>query len=102
MASHYRLYYFNMRGRAEPIRLIFVAAGQKFNDHRFEMADWPDHKNYSPTGSCPFLEISEAERISSAHRKHSAIRTEYNEHNFTLCQSSSIGEKSLLNASYHF
>lgn len=55
--SEYKLYYFNGRGRAEFIRLIFVAAGQKFEDVRFAGEEWPAHKAKSPTGQAPFLEI---------------------------------------------
>ena len=37
--SSYKLYYFNVRGRAEISRLIFNAAGVEFEDVRVE--DWP-------------------------------------------------------------
>lgn len=57
--SQYKLYYFNAKGRAEPIRLIFAAAGQKYEDIRFERDEWPQHKPKSPTGQSPFIEINE-------------------------------------------
>lgn len=41
---NFKLNYFNGRGRAETIRLVFAAAGQKYEDTRFEMADWPSKK----------------------------------------------------------
>lgn len=40
--SDYKLTYFNARGRAEFVRLIFAAAGQKFTDER--ISDWPKGK----------------------------------------------------------
>jgi hypothetical protein len=111
---HYKLFYFNARGRAEPIRFIFAASGNTFEDVRFERDQWPQYKLQSPSGQCPFLEVtqislktlindglfykktikkvSEGERLSSAHRKPSAIKTEYNEKNFSLGQSSAIGK----------
>ena len=40
---NYKLNYFNGRGRAEISRLIFAAAGVKFEDNRIE--DWPKAKS---------------------------------------------------------
>jgi len=40
----YKLIYFNVRARAEPIRLIFAAAGVPYEDYRIEKVDWPDFK----------------------------------------------------------
>jgi glutathione S-transferase len=55
--STYKLYYFNGRGRAEVSRLIFAAAGQKFEDIRFEQNQWPSHKGETPLGQVPVLEF---------------------------------------------
>ena len=54
---HYKLYYFNGRGRAELSRLIFAAAGQKYEDIRFERDEWPQYKRRSPLGHAPYLEV---------------------------------------------
>jgi glutathione S-transferase len=54
--STYKLYYFNGRGRAEVSRLIFAAAGHKYEDIRYEHADWPAHKAHTPLGQMPVLE----------------------------------------------
>ncbi|PIO75077.1 glutathione S-transferase protein [Teladorsagia circumcincta] len=40
----YTLHYFNVRGRGEPIRLIFVYHDVSYEDHRIEMDDWPPLK----------------------------------------------------------
>jgi prostaglandin-H2 D-isomerase / glutathione transferase len=42
--SQYKLHYFNIRARGEFIRLIFAAAGVDYEDHRFEIAQWPELK----------------------------------------------------------
>jgi glutathione S-transferase len=55
--STYKLYYFNGRGRAEIARLIFAAAGQKFEDIRYERDEWPSHKAETPLGQIPVLEV---------------------------------------------
>lgn len=44
MAHQYKLIYFNLRARAEPLRLIFAYAGIKYTDQRVEFADWPGLK----------------------------------------------------------
>ena len=40
----YKLVYFQVRGRAEPIRLTFAAAGKKFEDVRLADTDWAAEK----------------------------------------------------------
>jgi glutathione S-transferase len=55
--STYKLYYFNFRGRGETARLIFAAAGQKFEDVRFEREQWPSLKSQMPLGHVPVLEF---------------------------------------------
>lgn len=63
MVAEYKLVYFNFRGRGEVIRLIFAAAGQKYDDHRFEMAQWSEYKPKSPLGTCPWLEIRDDGKV---------------------------------------
>lgn len=57
--TEYKLFYFNLRGRCEIIRLLFYAAGQKFEDVRFSRDNWPEYKAKAPFGQCPYLEIKE-------------------------------------------
>ena len=33
--TEYKLHYFNLRGKAELIRLVFAAAGQEYQDIRY-------------------------------------------------------------------
>jgi len=40
----YKLTYFQMRGRAEIVRLVFAAAGVQYEDHRIDMSQWPSIK----------------------------------------------------------
>ncbi|CAF3355234.1 unnamed protein product [Rotaria sp. Silwood2] len=56
--SIYKLFYFNIRARAEISRLIFAAAGQKFEDVRYERNEWSSHKNEMPLGQVPVLEYN--------------------------------------------
>ncbi|CAF1101023.1 unnamed protein product [Adineta steineri] len=53
----YKLYYFNVRSRAEVSRLIFAAAGEKYEDVRYEQDEWPAHKDEMPLGQIPVLEV---------------------------------------------
>ncbi|VDO65693.1 unnamed protein product [Heligmosomoides polygyrus] len=53
----YTLHYFNIRGRGEPIRLIFVYFDVKFEDHRIANDDWPKFKPGAPMGQVPYLDV---------------------------------------------
>ena len=61
---HYKLLYFNGRGRAEYLRLIFAAAGQQYEDARIEMADWPKYKDKTPFEQIPILEVKEGSNVT--------------------------------------
>ena len=41
---NYKLTYFNGRGRAEAIRIIFEVAGVEYEDVRIEREAWPELK----------------------------------------------------------
>nr|AYN44542.1 glutathione S-transferase S3 [Brachionus koreanus] len=59
---NYKLYYFNMKGRGELIRLLFAASGQKYEDFRIEKNDWPEYKSKAPFGQAPYLEITNGKK----------------------------------------
>jgi len=52
--SDLTFYYFDIRGRGEPSRLVLAAAGKKYDDVR--VSDWPASKDKTPYGSLPYLE----------------------------------------------
>ena len=83
----YKLYYFNGKGRAELARLIFAAAGQEYEDVRFEGAQWPTHKANAPFGQLPYLEIHDGSNVvklsqSCAIGKH--INLNFNKNNILI------------------
>ena len=41
MVAKDELLYFNIYGRAEPIRMLYAVAGVDFDDKRIETSDWP-------------------------------------------------------------
>ncbi|KAJ8298958.1 hypothetical protein KUTeg_023018 [Tegillarca granosa] len=53
----YKLTYFNIRGRAELTRLVFVASGTNYEDNRIEREKWPAIKESMPQGQLPILEV---------------------------------------------
>jgi glutathione S-transferase len=55
--SHYKLTYFNGRGRAEISRLVFAAAGVEYEDVRIQREDWAALKPTAPFGQLPMLEV---------------------------------------------
>ena len=40
MSNYYKLYFFDSRGDAEVIRIIFAQADVKYRDFRFESDQW--------------------------------------------------------------
>merc|ERR1712083_326235 len=61
MAPKVKLTYFNLRGRAEPSRLLLAYGGIKFEDCRLTPAfqdpkEWAELKPKTPYGSLPLLE----------------------------------------------
>lgn len=53
----YKLSYFDAYGRGELARLIFAAAKQDYEDHRFSFDEWKTIKPTTPFGVCPVLYI---------------------------------------------
>jgi glutathione S-transferase len=53
----YKLTYFNGRGRAEWIRLIFAQAGVLYEDVRVDGAQWKDLRPKTPFSALPVLEV---------------------------------------------
>ncbi|GMT15469.1 hypothetical protein PFISCL1PPCAC_6766, partial [Pristionchus fissidentatus] len=55
---HYKLTYFDLRGRGEPIRMMFAIAGVPLEDHRIKMEEWgPDFAKTTPFAALPMIEI---------------------------------------------
>ncbi|KAF8360360.1 hypothetical protein PRIPAC_87283, partial [Pristionchus pacificus] len=57
MKVHYKFTYFYIRGRGEPIRMLFNLAGVQFEDKRIQLEEWPKLKSHTPFGSLPVLEF---------------------------------------------
>merc|ERR1711942_163981 len=60
---NYTLHYFNGRGRAEILRMLFNAAGQKFNDRRIDFNEWDKCRNDMPCMRVPVLEMDGGMRM---------------------------------------
>uniref|UniRef100_A0A6P7H5C9 glutathione transferase n=1 Tax=Diabrotica virgifera virgifera TaxID=50390 RepID=A0A6P7H5C9_DIAVI len=57
MAHTYKLTYFDLTARAEPIRMLFNYGEIPFEDKRIQFGDWPKIKSTTPLGQLPVLEI---------------------------------------------
>ncbi|XP_046392078.1 glutathione S-transferase-like [Ischnura elegans] len=58
MEHDYKLTYFNGRGLAEPIRLLFAYARVDYKDVRIEKEQWMSVKPTTPFGKVPVLEVN--------------------------------------------
>jgi glutathione S-transferase len=52
---HYAVLYFDIRGRAEPIRLLLAAEGAAFDDQAVVREEWARQKATLPLGQVPVL-----------------------------------------------
>jgi glutathione S-transferase len=59
----YTVHYFDSKGRAEFLRLIFAAADVPFEDHRVKREDWPALKPTMPLGQVPVLELPDGKKL---------------------------------------
>jgi len=62
----YKLYYFNIRGLADPIRLTLVQAGVPFEDVRINLEEWPQWKEKLPFGQVPVLETENGKQLTQS------------------------------------
>ncbi|KAJ8021971.1 Glutathione S-transferase 1 [Holothuria leucospilota] len=53
----FKLTYFDVRGRAEPIRYLFALAGVEYEDKRLTSEEWKKLKPNTPFGGLPILEV---------------------------------------------
>ncbi|CAE1252184.1 HPGDS [Acanthosepion pharaonis] len=60
---NYTLHYFNGRGRAEIIRMMFNMAGVPYNDKRYEFSEWDRCRNDYPGMCLPCLEMDGGMRM---------------------------------------
>ncbi|KAM3725966.1 Glutathione S-transferase [Dirofilaria immitis] len=57
--EHYKLIYFNGRGRAEVIRLLFAQANVRYEDIRITREEWSTLKPKTPYGHVPLLNVND-------------------------------------------
>uniref|UniRef100_A0A0B7AD39 Glutathione transferase n=1 Tax=Arion vulgaris TaxID=1028688 RepID=A0A0B7AD39_9EUPU len=58
MASEITLFYYDAKGRAEVLRLLLAAAGQKYKTILISFEDWPTEKKNTPFGQLPVIEVN--------------------------------------------
>ncbi|VEN56111.1 unnamed protein product [Callosobruchus maculatus] len=57
MAPVYKVHYFDIHGRAEPIRWLLTYGNLKYEDVRYSSEDWAKFKPSTPLGQMPCLEV---------------------------------------------
>jgi glutathione S-transferase len=61
-----KLYYFDIRGRAEIIRLILAAANRSYKDIRFDLPQWLEYKSKMIIGQIPVLEFADNSQLTQS------------------------------------
>jgi len=84
--STYKVHYFEGRGRAELIRLLLVAAEQKFDDIRITKEKWPEVKETTPTGVLPYVETPEGKLLTQSSAIARYLAKKYNLYGKTECE----------------
>ncbi|KAK9506982.1 hypothetical protein O3M35_008821 [Rhynocoris fuscipes] len=57
--TKYKLTYFDVKGLAEPIRMLLSYMGKEFEDNRFTADKWPELKSKTIFGKVPMLQIDD-------------------------------------------
>lgn len=70
----YKLIYFNLKGKAEVIRILFKLANQPFEDVRIEFAQWPSLKQNFPFKQLPVLEVTQDSKVTVIAQSNAIIR----------------------------
>lgn len=55
----YTLYYFDAKGRAEPMRILLAHAGVEYTDKRLDRKEWGNLKQNMPNKKVPVLELDD-------------------------------------------
>uniref|UniRef100_A0A1B6IKJ5 glutathione transferase n=1 Tax=Homalodisca liturata TaxID=320908 RepID=A0A1B6IKJ5_9HEMI len=58
MASQWKMTYFPVKGLGESIRFLLAYLDKEYEDHRFNVEDWPTIKPTTPWGQTPVLEAN--------------------------------------------
>jgi len=59
------LYYFNVKARAYPIKMLFMVGNVDFEDMKLTMDDFPKHKGNMPMGQLPVMEYNKMKMCQS-------------------------------------
>jgi len=63
--AEYKFYYFDLRARGEPARLLLEYGGIKYEDFRIPMNEWSNYKSKMPMGQVPVLECLKTHQMLS-------------------------------------
>lgn len=64
----YKLYYFNIRARAEPARMVLAQAGVEYEDVRMTGEEWTKYKNGNNNNERTILTALDAQSNYSKNR----------------------------------